>query len=89
MTQYNLKFLDWFDDDEELVEQKGWHTAQLELEGRIIELAFYDPLRLSQDIACEIANHGFFVEEKKIIVIDKVTREEMEKAVSKAIVYLR
>ena len=83
MTDYRLVLPDHFDEDAATVEAKGWFAgATLTLsDGRSYSLSFYDPVRLSQEIADELDRTGFFAE-PNLIVVKTVTREQIEQAVT-------
>jgi thiamine monophosphate kinase len=64
------------------VEEKGWYglaIAQLE-NGDQFELIFYEPKRLYQDLEIELNQEKACVTEPGLIVIPRVTRLYMEKA---------
>jgi hypothetical protein len=65
------------------VEQKGWCSIGIvELpSGTQIKVFFYDPVRLAQDLETDLASGEVCIAEVGMIVIPKITREYMEKAV--------
>jgi hypothetical protein len=82
MERPKLSLPDDFDDYAFEVEAKGWFSdAIAKFAGREFRLAFYDLARLTQDIKEELSMHGAFVE-PNIIVVQSVTRTEMEKALN-------
>ena len=87
MTVYKLILQDWCDEEEQMVEAKGYYPAAIEFDGQTVQVEFYDPVRLSQTVDDDVARQSYFVEQKKIIVVEKVTRGEMEKAARKAAEY--
>ena len=68
------------------VQDRGfWEHSKVQLENYSLHpIVFYCPTRLAQDLE-EDARHGRpFVIEKGLIVVQSVTRENMERAVSVA-----
>jgi hypothetical protein len=65
------------------VELKGWFEAvSVKLpNGLEIPLSFRDPVRLAQDLEAEIAAGRICVAEPALIVVPKITRENMAAAV--------
>jgi hypothetical protein len=65
------------------VEQKGWcGIGIVELSGESrVKVFFYDPVRLAQDIEYDFKRGEACIAEPGMIVIPRVTREYMEKAV--------
>ncbi|MFF0868451.1 hypothetical protein ACFYUV_42305 [Nonomuraea sp. NPDC003560] len=62
---------------------KGWFSDVLiEREGQLYRPAFYDPIRLGQEIAEEMARGAGFFREANLVVVDRVTRAYMEAAIS-------
>jgi hypothetical protein len=70
-----------FDEDEWLIETKGWYTARLTHADHEYELNFYDPVRLGQTIESGLESAACFFEHN-LIVVCSVTRASMEKAVA-------
>lgn len=73
-----------FDDQTEFeVEQKGWFEAvAVRLpSGAEISLAFFDPVRLAQELDAEVASGRSCVAEPALIVIPQVTRANMARSV--------
>jgi|ERR1019366_1193664 hypothetical protein len=69
-----------FDEHGWEVEAKGWFAASVEFDGLMIELLFYDPTRLQQEIEDALsANRVFF--ERNIIVVSTVNRASIEASV--------
>ncbi|MBL4789369.1 MAG: hypothetical protein JKY60_10080 [Kordiimonadaceae bacterium] len=85
---YDLIIEDWHEEDVGLYENRGWCNAQIVFEGKTLNVEFYDPLRLAQDISTEIESLGCFILDHKLVVVSKVTLEEMEKAAGKLIAYM-
>lgn len=65
------------------VEQKGWcGIGVVELpDGKRTRVFFYDPIRLAQDLETDLNSGEVCIAEPGMIVIPRVTRELMEKAV--------
>jgi hypothetical protein len=83
MTAYELKWPADFDEYAWEVESKGWFSdVTISARGRSIKPAFYDPSRLEQEIADEIADQGLF-SERDLIVLEKVTKANIENAIEK------
>jgi hypothetical protein len=70
-----------FDDYEMEVEAKGFFSeARLSSSGKRYRLIFYDPVRLGQEIESELQRGGPFFE-PNLVVIQSVTKPNMERAV--------
>lgn len=85
MEQPKLVFTEAYDEHLAFeIEQKGWcGIGIVELpNGARIKLSFYDPVRLAQDLESDLSFGDVCVAEPGMVVIPKVTREYMEKAVS-------
>lgn len=81
MTNYSLILPEEFDDYASEVESKGWFSdARLHCQGRQYGLTFYDPVRLGQEIEGELQRGGVFFE-PNLVVVQSVTRQNMEKAI--------
>lgn len=82
MSQYTLEFPDWYDQEAAVIEAKGWFgEAMLRASGKSFQLVFYDPVRLSQEIADDVGRGQFFFE-KNLVVVGALTRAKMEQAVA-------
>jgi hypothetical protein len=82
MKEYTLKWPDNFNDYSWEIEYKGWFEGlEIVVDGKTLRPAFYDPVRLSQEIAGEISSAGFFCE-PFLIIIQRVTRETIESVVA-------
>jgi hypothetical protein len=69
-----------FDNYEWEVKAKGFFSeAGLLVSGRRYRLNFYDPVRLSQEVESELQRGGVFFE-TNLVVINSVTRFDMERA---------
>ncbi len=85
MTEHALIFPDGFDDYAWELEAKGcFSEARLFLSGKYYRLNFYDPVRLGQEIESELARGVFFFE-SNLVVLEVVTRPNMEKAVEELV----
>lgn len=73
---------DDFDDYAGEVERKGWFAHATVLKNGIRQdVTFYDPVRLQQDVELELTSGPVELDEP-IIVVEAVTKENMEKAVA-------
>ncbi len=83
--QLTLLFTENFDERTAFeIEEKGWcGIALVELPGGVrVKLFFYDPVRLAQDLENGLARGAVCIAEPGMIVVPKVTRKYMEKAVN-------
>ncbi|ELT44043.1 hypothetical protein ACJJV6_17185 [Arthrobacter nitrophenolicus] len=64
-------------------EAKGYLDAAVRIDGSLISVSFYDPVRLQQDIAADIQAGRIFTV-KRLLVIEQVTIENMQWAVAEA-----
>jgi len=79
---YELVWPADFDDYAWEVECKGWFPGLgIVIEGEVIQLTIYDPVRLGQDIEMELGLYGSSMF-RRVIVVDTVTRENIEKAIA-------
>jgi hypothetical protein len=70
-----------FDDHVWEIEAKGWFAAaSVEFDGLVIDLSFYDPTRLMQDIELTLSTNRIFFE-KNIVVVTIVNRDSIEASV--------
>lgn len=82
MDHYSLKWPADFDDYSWEVEAKGWFSGvQVSVGDKVFKPVFYDKGRLAQEIEDALANHKYFAE-TDIVVVDHVSRETMEAAIS-------
>ena len=83
MATYELILPDYFDADAALIEAKGWFGDAVVTvdDGRKFALSFYDPTRLSQEIADELERNGLF-SEPNLVVVSTVARQSIERAVA-------
>jgi hypothetical protein len=80
VTDYSFVLPEDFDDYAFEVESKGWFAeARLSLSGRQYRLSFYDSVRLRQEIEDELRRGNIFFE-PNLVVVQSVTRRNMEKA---------
>jgi hypothetical protein len=77
---YTLILPSHFDEHGWEIEAKGWFVASVEVDGLMIELVFYDPARLKQEIEDELSKSPAFFE-KNIVVVSTVNRQSIESAV--------
>lgn len=83
----NIEYpINWDDLDGLERPAKGWLTGVIVTlsSGAQIELTFYDPVRLAQDLEEEIRIGKKGIIEKNLIVVPEVTREAIEAAISQA-----
>ena len=82
MMQYSLIWPDDFDSSSWLIESKGWFVGlEIVVEGKTLRPTFYDPVRLAQDVACEIDHAGVFAE-RCVVVVARVTRGTIESTIA-------
>lgn len=80
---YDLEFPDHLDGYEAEVEAKGYlEGVKVNRRGSVYELTIYDPVRLGQEVADEVAADGSFAV-ANLVVVDRVTREEISRAVER------
>ena len=72
--------------DWRLQESKGYlDDVGVELsDGRVVQVTFYDPVRLAQDIEAEFGEGSTTVSFKRLIVVERVTPETLQSAVEAA-----
>jgi hypothetical protein len=83
--QLTLLFTEDFDERMAFdIEQKGWcGIALVQLpNGARFKLFFYDPVRLAQDLENGLARGAVCIAEPGLVVVPRVTREYMQKAVN-------
>jgi hypothetical protein len=82
MTSYRVEFPPYFDEVEHEITAKGYFADLMIIVGdRRFRPAFYDPVRLLQDIRDELASHGAFVE-RSVVVVEQVSRTSIEEAIT-------
>lgn len=66
---------------------KGWLSGVIVTldNGSVHEVSFYDPVRLSQDLAEEVASGNAGIIEKGLLIIPEVTQENIEHAILQAV----
>ncbi|MEU8358392.1 hypothetical protein AB0C27_20475 [Nonomuraea sp. NPDC048882] len=80
---FSVRWPHYFDEQAPLIEAKGWFSDVLvEREGQYYRPVFYDPVRLGQEIAEEMSNGAGFFREPNLVVVDRVTRDHIEAAIS-------
>ena len=65
------------------VESKGYLDARVRAGERVVDVSFYDPTRLAQDIAEEVAAGRLF-SSARLLVLARVTPENMQAAIANA-----
>jgi hypothetical protein len=81
MSDFLLRFPPDFDDYGWEVESKGWFGgADVVWDGAVIQLTFYDPVRLAEEIGEEIGASRTPAY-RNLILVPVVTRGAMEQAV--------
>src|SRR4051812_559945 len=74
--------LEWPPDlDDWEIEAKGWFPATVRYRGATLGVVFYDPVRLSQEIADGIESGKLF-HEPNLVVLAMLGRERIESALS-------
>ena len=78
--------IDWNELESFEISSKGWlgGVRAKTRNGNVFELTFYDPVRLSQQIADEHYSGKVGFVEKGLIVIPEVTKQNIEQAVEQA-----
>lgn len=77
-AEYDVSFQDWEEYWSAYAEPKGSYAGALvRAGGKSYRLTFYDPTRLSQEIADALATGAPFVAERNTVVIERVTKEVM------------
>ncbi len=80
---FSMHWPDYFDEEAPIIESKGWFADVLvEWNGQSYRPMFYDPIRLGQEIADELARGVVFFREPNLVVVDQVTRGHMEAAIT-------
>ncbi len=81
---FNIIFPDYYLNDEFIqfeTESKGYlYGVKIEVELNVYELVFYDAVRLKQD-AEELCKELGYFHEPNLIILDKVSKESIEKAI--------
>ncbi len=78
-----MRWPDYFDEQAPFIESKGWFADVLiEWDGRRYRPVFYDPVRLRQVVDDELASGAGIFREPNLVVIDRVTRDCMEAAIT-------
>ena len=81
MIDYKLELPDDFDEYSWEVESKGWFGDAIAVfDGNRYRVAFYDQVRLAQDIEVELEGSTSFFE-PNLLIIKSVDRNHMEKAI--------
>ena len=82
MTGYRVEFPQYFDGVEHEITAKGYFAdLTITVGSRQFRPAFYDPVRLLQDVRDELASQGSFVE-RSVVVVERVTRTAIEEAIA-------
>ena len=76
---YEINFGDGFAQYEHEIEAKGWFDAHVKMGEAEVVITLYDPVRLSQEVRDAVDRTGLFIE-KNVVVVPKVNRENMQKA---------
>jgi hypothetical protein len=85
---YEIDFGDSFAQYEWETEAKGWFDARVRVGQSEVMISFYDPVRLAQEIQDALDHSGLFFE-RNVVVIPKVNRENMEKAMDAVCVRIK
>lgn len=79
---YEFRFVDGYAEDPELSRTKEWVAGTLALsDGRVFQLYFVTPLRLSQDASAEFERGLSFYAEPNMIVVAEISTEQVLAAV--------
>lgn len=83
VTSYKLVFPEYLGGYEYETESKGYLVGvKVVTETALIEFTVYDPARLLQEVSDEIHSSGFFCE-GRLLVVPRVTKDEISKAIEK------
>ncbi|WP_019384413.1 hypothetical protein [Acinetobacter venetianus] len=80
MQDYRIHFPDFFDDEEWIIESKGWIILVFTYKNENYELSFYDPVRLMQTINDDLNSSQYFLQEN-LIVIPNVNKRNIENVI--------
>lgn len=83
MTIYKIPELQW--SDEEACEKGYRDDLVLENEGHFYRLRIYGSISFRQDVQREVSYSGYSVLEPNLIILNKVTRNEIENVLKKEI----
>lgn len=83
MTIYKIPELQW--SDEEAYEKGRRDDLVLENEGHFYRLRIYDSISFQQEVQCEVSYSGYSVLEPNLIILNEVTRNEIENVLKKEI----
>jgi hypothetical protein len=82
MSSFSFHLPHDFPEYESEVVSKGWFSgARLTVSGKQYHLRFFEPVRLAQEIEDELKRGGVFFE-PNLMIIESVTRKNMERAVA-------
>jgi hypothetical protein len=81
VTDYSIVFPEGFDDYAREVQSKGWFAdVRLAFLGTKYRIAFYDPVRLGQEVQDRIQRGSIFFE-PNLVVVQSINRQSMENAI--------
>ena len=83
MTIYKIPELQW--SDEEAYEKGRRDDLVLENEGHFYRLNIYDSISFRQEVQREVSYYGYSVLEPNLIILNEVTRNEIENVLKKEI----
>lgn len=83
MTIYKIPELQW--SDEEAYEKGRRDDLVLENEGHFYRLNIYDSISFQQEVQREVSYYGYSVLEPNLIILNEVTRNEIENVLKKEI----
>lgn len=83
MTIYKIPELQW--SDEEAYEKGYRDDLVLENEGHFYRLKIYDSISFRQEVQREVSYSGYSVLEPNLIILNEVTRNEIENVLKKEI----
>jgi hypothetical protein len=86
MEEHQFKFVDGYSEDPELSRTKGWVAGTLVLcDGRVFQLYFVTPVRLSQDAADEFERGRLFYAEPNMVLLADITTDGVLAAVQEIV----
>lgn len=83
MTIYKISEIQW--SDEEAYEKGRRDDLVLENEGHFYRLRIYDSISFRQEVQREVSYSGYSVLEPNLIILNEVTRNEIENVLKKEI----
>jgi len=78
--RFSIQFPREFDDA--IWEPKGCYPLDITIGHHSLTVTFYDPARLAQEVSDSLQRDGFFFDEPYLVVIERVTRQNMVDALT-------